>query len=57
MVTDQELEDLKTKLVRWYQVNISIESEEGYFIENYTEICAGQPYRYGDNGYYRKFPH
>lgn len=41
MITDQELEDLKTKLSPGTNVNISIESEEGYFIETIQRYVLG----------------
>lgn len=41
MITDQELEDLKTNLSTDSNVNISIESEEGSFIENIQRYVLG----------------
>lgn len=41
MITDQELEDLKTRLSADANVNISIESEEGSFIDNIQRYVLG----------------
>lgn len=41
MITDQELEDLKGKLSPGKDVTVSIESEDGYFIENIQRYVLG----------------